>query len=444
MAGKKKWTLSIVIWICIAVLIVGGCIFLRFYKADFNKKLPMTLKFQNKDVKPEDVANKFWFDIIKPYQAIDVAPWARLIDARFNKFQLLAGDKKDFAIAATFWVKPESETWSIFHNWGEQQKDGTIQNIHWTMRIKNTGKNEYRLIKIEETSNSIAGLAPVKEHYQMKAGVKVADENNRYTIENGKLKVTYDNGRHWQKVPVKREALFMGDYSGPQDTLIPGSFVISPKKTAFVFVEKKQQTEQLGHPEQPKPESVKIIYSADRGESWKESAVPGTFPSVRLRMLGFTSDQNGYLMVTSDRTMSFEANVVFKTNDGGKSWKKIGSVQDVNSLVTDGGFINDQLGFISFGSINKLDKQPQPYLFRTSDGGKTWKEVEVPIPAEYQGIFTVAQLPVLDGSQVTLLVNQGPSGDFQGGKVLARFISIDEGMTWHFANLVDPDQVLSE
>lgn len=438
MAGKKKWTLSIVIGVCIAVLFVGGGFLLRFYKADFNKKLPMTVTFENNDVKPEDVAYKFWFDLIKPYQERDVAPWAKLIDARFNKFQLLAGDKNDFAIAATFWVKPESETWSIFHNWGERQKDGTIQNIHWTMRIKNTGKNEFRLTKIEETSNAVAGLAPVKEHYQKEAGVKVADENNRYTIENGKLKVTYDNGKNWHNVPLKSDSLFAGDYSGQQDTLIPGSFVISPKKTVFVFVEKEQQTEQPGL------ENVKVIYSSDKGGTWKESTVPGTFPSVRLRMLGFTSDQNGYLIVTSDRTMSFEANIVFKTNDGGKSWKKTGSVQDVNSLVTDGGFINDQLGFISFGSKNELDKQPRPYLFRTSDGGRTWNEVEVPIPAEYQGIFTVAQLPVLDGSQGTLLVNQGPSGDFQGGKVLARFISLDKGVTWHFANLVDPDQVLSE
>ena len=277
------------------------------------------------------------------------------------------------------------------------------------MRIKNIGKNEFKLTKIEETSNAVAGLAPVKEHYQKEAGVEVADENNRYTIENGRLKVTYDNGKHWHNVPVKSDALFVGDYSGPQDTLIPRSFVISPKKTAFVFVEKEQQTKQLGL---ENVENVKVIYSEDKGETWRESNVPGTFPSVRLRMLGFTSNQNGYLIVTSDRTMSFEANVVFKTNDGGKSWREAGSVQGVNSLVTDGGFINDQLGFISFGSKNELDKQPLPYLFRTPDGGRTWNEVEVPIPAEYQGIFTVAQLPVFDGSQGTLLVNQGTKWRF--------------------------------
>ncbi|NGY76097.1 oxidoreductase (plasmid) [Bacillus megaterium] len=329
--------------------------------------------------------------------------------------------------------------WSIFHNWGTRQKDGTIQDIQWTMRIKNVGKNKFRLTKIEETSNTVAGLAPVKEHYQKEAGVKVDDENNGYTIENRKLKVTYDNRKHWHTVPIKINELFGGEYNGQQDTLIPGSFVISPNKTAFVIVEKEQQIE-TG---QPEPEKIKVVYSVNKGTTWKESSVPMTFPSVRIRMIGFTSKQNGYLIVTSDRTMNFESHVVFKTNNGGKSWKEVGSVPGVNSLVTDGGFINDRLGFISFGSKNEMDKQPSPYLFRTSDGGRTWGEVEVPIPSEYQGIFTVAQVPVFDGSQGTLLVNQGPSGDFQGGKVLARFISVDKGVTWNFANLVDPDQVLS-
>ncbi|WP_268870651.1 hypothetical protein [Bacillus sp. 1NLA3E] len=41
-------------------------------------------------------------------------------------------------------------------------------------------------------------------------------------------------------------------------------------------------------------------------------------------------------------------------------------------------------------------------------------------------------------------MNQGPSGDYQGGKVLARYISIDKGATWNFANLVDPDNVMGE
>lgn len=432
MINKKGWPKRVAMGALIVALIGGAALFLKFYKEDFNKNLPTTVTFANRDIKPEDAAYRFWYDLIKPYQQTDTAPWAKLIDARFNKFQLLAGDSQEFAVDATFWVKPEYSMWSVFRNWGVQQKDGTIQDIHWTMRIKSTGKNKYTLTKIEETTNAVAGLAPVKEHYQKEAGVLVRDENNRYTIENEKLKVTYDNGKNWQNVPIKGDALFAGDYSGSKDTLIPGSFVITPAKTAFIIVKKVQHTEQ-----------VNIVFSNDKGKTWKQSIVPGTNPGVRFRKIGFTSQKNGYLIITCDRTMSFEAHSVFKTADGGKTWKEAATVHGVNSLVTDAGFINDQLGFISFGSKNEMDKQSQPFLFRTDDGGKTWSEVVVPIPPEYQGIFTVAEIPVFDGSQGTLLVNQGPTGDFQGGKVLARFISIDKGVTWHFANLADPDQVLT-
>jgi hypothetical protein len=146
------------------------------------------------------------------------------------------------------------------------------------------------------------------------------------------------------------------------------------------------------------------------------------------------------LILTGDKTMSWEANVIFKSHDGGKSWEKAGQAEE-QRLITDGGFVNDQLGFISFGSLNVMDEPPRPSLYRTTDGGKSWPEVIVPIPAEYKGIFVEAEVPSFDGSQGTLLVNQGPSGDYQGGKVKARYISLDEGATWTFAHLVDPKQI---
>ncbi|WP_335384733.1 hypothetical protein [Neobacillus drentensis] len=54
------------------------------------------------------------------------------------------------------------------------------------------------------------------------------------------------------------------------------------------------------------------------------------------------------------------------------------------------------------------------------------------------------EVPTFEGSQGTLLVNQGPSDDYQGGKVMASYISLDDGATWTFANLVDPDQLMGK
>ncbi|MEH7504128.1 hypothetical protein V7152_19300 [Neobacillus drentensis] len=58
--------------------------------------------------------------------------------------------------------------------------------------------------------------------------------------------------------------------------------------------------------------------------------------------------------------------------------------------------------------------------------------------------FVEVEVPTFEGSQGTLLVNQGPSDDYQGGKVMASYISLDDGATWTFANLVDPDQLMGK
>ena len=434
---KIKIVLAVIMFI---LLLTAGALtyYLNFYKEDLNKNLPMTHTVEANNNKPEDLAYYYWMTLMQPYQGEQVSPWKRMTDIGFNQFQQLAGDKDEFAVAVTFWVKLEKGQWSTHNNWGKVQKDGTIKDIQWTFRIKKTGNNEYTLMRIEDTSNAVSGLKPVKDKFQKDAGIKLPNENDRYQIQNEQLEVTYDNGEHWRKVPVTVEDLFKGDYSGPKDVLIEGSYLISPEMTAFVSTPDWKAFENGGDT------TIKILKSTNKGKTWDTTSVPSPFPSARLRLLGFTSKQNGYLILSGDRTMSSEANAILKTDDGGKTWVNVGSVLDNYRLVTSGGFINDTLGFISFGTLNVMDEPGRPSLYRTIDGGKTWAEVDIPIPAEYKGIFVVAEIPTFDGTQGTLLVNQGPSGDYQGGKVLARYISIDEGATWNFANLVDPDNVMGE
>jgi photosystem II stability/assembly factor-like uncharacterized protein len=203
--------------------------------------------------------------------------------------------------------------------------------------------------------------------------------------------------------------------------------VINPDRTAFVLAES---------------DGLYLLLSTDQGKSWDEVLISHQFTRVRMRVLGFTSEQDGYLIVSNDRTMSFEGNFVLKTNDNGQSWNMVGGVEETDRLVTDGGFVNRELGFMSFGSVNYQDEAPRPALYRTVDGGKNWKKVEVRIPDEYEEIFSVAEIPVFNGDHGTLIVNQGPEGDYLGGEVLAKLTSKDDGETWTFASLVDPNNVL--
>jgi hypothetical protein len=389
---------------------------------DFNEKLPMTKVVAEDDTKLETIAYRLWFDLMANFKDS-----GQLAYAAFTRFQFLEGDDEDFEVAVIFQVQLGEGVQKT--NWGQVDENGMVRDLVWKFGIRKAGDRTYTLEKIEKLTDPSIGLPPVQdsEEYKQEVGLSDQDEQSRYDIVDDTLNVTYNNGETWIEVPVNLEELFEGDYNGATKELIDGSYVISPERTAFVIG---------GN------ETVRVLLTKNQGSTWEEVFITDELPGVRLRFLGFTSEENGYLILTGYRTMSSEGHLVFKTNDGGQTWYKTESVTETLSLITDAGFINNDIGFISFGSFNWEGQPPRPWLYRTGDGGNTWEEVAIPIPDEYKGYFTEAEVPVFNGDEGTLLVNQGPNGDYLGGNVLAKFTSKDGGKTWTFAGLVDVDGVL--
>lgn len=393
-------------------------------KADINSKLPYTLQVEEYDQKPESIAYRIWFDFMNSLESDGT-----IANASYIRFTKLSEDVDSFVVAVVFQVQLPEGTQEMDYDWGEMQDNHVVPNIVWKLTINKVGNLTYTLTNIERSNDLLIGLPAVEtmEDYRKEVGIEEPSESMDYEIKDETLRVTYNNGQDWRIVPVAMGDLSSGGYNGPEQHLVDGSYVITPEKTAFVLG---------GNTE------LRVLVSTDKGKYWNEVLVSDQLPILRMRILGFTSDQDGYLIVTGDKTMSSEANFVFKTNDGGQSWYNVGSVDDIYDLVTDGGFINDQLGFISFGEYRLEGQPPSPNLYRTNDGGANWVRVEVPIPEEYQGYFTEAEIPTFHGTEGTLLVNQGSEGDYLGGRVLAKFITKDQGKTWSFAGLVDPDGVL--
>jgi len=246
-----------------------------------------------------------------------------------------------------------------------------------------------------------------------------------YSLQNDELNITYNNGRDWMTVPVEKELLFEGEYNGNEQELIEGSYILTEDRAAFLYSEGPSWDDKR----------ILLTYSLDQGKTWEEAVVTESSVAMRFRKVDFLNDEFGYIIISGGRTMSEEATHVFLTHNGGVSWEEIYNF-GVTRLISDGGFIDESTGFLSFGTINP----EEPDLHVTQDASHTWEKSVFNIPEKYDEIFVSAEIPIKEENHLAVLVNQGPNGDYKGGAVKGKFISEDKGKTWEFLKEVQPDE----
>ncbi|MBM7598419.1 hypothetical protein JOC34_000776 [Virgibacillus halotolerans] len=246
-----------------------------------------------------------------------------------------------------------------------------------------------------------------------------------YSLDNDELNITFDRGESWTKVPIELENVFDGEYNGNKQELIDNSYILTESRVAFLYSDGVNW------------ESKKIIltYSVDQGKTWEDTVVAEPFPAIRFRKVDFINDEFGYVIISGDRTMSQELSIVFLTHDGGKTWEETNN-SGATRLISDGGFIDENTGFLSFGTINPQE----PDVYVTQDTGDSWQQAAFHIPTKYEEIFVNAEIPVKEDDHLAVLVNQGPNGDYRGGEVKGKFVSNDNGETWDFSREVEPNE----
>lgn len=247
-----------------------------------------------------------------------------------------------------------------------------------------------------------------------------AEEIIDYAWKSNELHITFNKGKTWMKVPVEKEQLFNGEYNGNQEELINGSYMLTKQMAAFLHSDNQK---------------IELTYSFNHGENWRTTVVSESFPSIRFRKVAFLNDTFGYIILTGDRTMSQEFSSVYVTHDRGNSWKETVST-NVTRLLADGGFVDENNGFLSYGILNP----DEPQLLVTNDGGASWNEAKFNRPAKYNEIFVTAEIPAKEDDHLAVLINQGTNGDYQGGQMKGKFISLDQGRTWEFSKEVGPDE----
>lgn len=419
----KKVRLAVIIAVLVLVVAAGSFYLgMRFVDRpiksvgqaeEFNRSLPITrekAELNPESINYESLASALLSDYMNRYRSKKVSDIERLLSVGFDEFEYVSGDLNEFVVSALFLVYPEKVDDLGSSYWGMTEDDGSVRNLYWLLTLKKENDGGYTLTHIAPEK------APDKDPATDSGLLD-------YRIQNNRVELTFDSGIHWQAVPFPLADLLGGEISVDQSSLIPGSYLLTNERVAFVYPKGDSWSQQ----------KVTFQVSKDQGKSWEESIIADDFVGLRFRKVDFVTADFGYAILSGGRTMSQEAHYIYLTNDGGQTWRKTRSAE-TTQLISDGSFVDTQTGFLSFGVLNP----DTPTLYYTQNGGSTWDLAKINIPGMYLNIFVSAEAPFVEDDHLALLVNQGDNGDYEGGNVKGKFISKDNGKTWEFAQEYKP------
>jgi photosystem II stability/assembly factor-like uncharacterized protein len=130
--------------------------------------------------------------------------------------------------------------------------------------------------------------------------------------------------------------------------------------------------------------------------------------------------------------MSHEAVAVFRTADSGTTWKQVFIDDPTVTGSSDSlPFVGDKNGIVALDGNRAWITGAQPsndfiYVYISQDGGSTWTQQNIAMPAGYAGAMTNAFLPLFFGSSYGVL----PVGLYFDTPGTVFYLSSDGGLSW--------------
>lgn len=228
-----------------------------------------------------------------------------------------------------------------------------------------------------------------------------------YTYGNGEIYIYYDNPKTTVTVPTK---LFKSTYNNYKVQFSNLGVFVLPEKTVIAY-----GTERGDDP-------VTVLISDDKGKNWSVSTIDDKL-KVNWICTGFSSADDGWLIVCGDVATGNEEHSIYMTSDGGKTWDDVKS--DIDSvyggILSGAGFMDNRNGFMCF-------RDDTPAVCVTRDGGQTWKQLDLEMPEEYAEYSKTPMSPIFNETVTILPVILGKvNGE---GTQIIYLESKDYGENW--------------
>jgi len=233
----------------------------------------------------------------------------------------------------------------------------------------------------------------------------MANENAGWGTTETKVVRTYDGGVTWY------------------DVTPPGLEVVA--YSPYVF--RDSQTAWLLIPG-PDPLGEGTLYrTADGGLTWNSASTPFGFASLQ-----FLDSINGFAMADLGAGAGSQAVAIYQTLDGGATWRR----NYLNDPTVAGAGDSLPLGGQKYGVTfrdsmhgwvgGSIPMEGVIYLYATQDGGQTWAEQKLAMPAGFENAFTGADAPLFFSAAEGVL----PVGLATDISARVFYRTTDGGATW--------------
>ena len=434
----KQHKKAILIILCILILIaVIVCSYIEYYlyqqsKIDIKSERTFYIETEEQDL--SQIANDWINQYVGQYMQKYVPRLKKVNSIEIKNVEVLDEENQYVQIDFDLKTTKKESNYFLENDWGIYEENHTL-SCQWVLKFLLREENqiskyfvtarmkpvEYQIQQYKESGQAEAEQQQFQ--FENKKYYKDKEKQCTYKIENEKIYVTYDNSNTWKEVETNGIDFRDSSYTYK---LTDDLYTISEEVTAIMNMDNQ------------------MIYSKDKGETWELKEYNGEGNPMYLQ---FLNANTGYLVEVVDAALGGERFIeILKTQDGGETWTSLGNGPNENGSIKDGAqfkMFDENVGFL----VNPISAGEKSTLYKTTDGMKTFSEVQIPaqtledatLNLNWQDVYDTPEMPYInENNELMLVVGQGSDGDYNEG-TKAAYKSNDMGDTWTFIEEYIPE-----